>query len=170
MALEFSFKTELDPVALYAASVATLALAWNITTALREGAKLIVDTTPNMIISNNQNSKFVTVRAKNNGTRTTTLESVCFSYWPNFWAKFTNKKMKNYAVLNTCVPMVGNCELPFELEPGKKWTGFIEQTEELEQLSKAILSVDLYHSASKKPIKCKVSNITSKRHKQQPKK
>ena len=90
----------------------------------------------------------------------TTLEGVFLSFWPNFWAKFTNKKMKNFAVLNTCVPMVGNCELPFELKPGKKWMGFIEQTKELEELSNSILSIDLHHSASEKPIRTRIKNIT----------
>ena len=160
MAIEFNFRTELDPVAAYAAVIATCALAWNIVLVLLDGPKLRSTANPNMVLNTDPNTTYTTFKVRNTGTRTSTLETISLTYWPNFWNKFTNKHMKTFVVIDPSIPGIGNCTLPFELEPGKNWTGFIRQTEELETFSKqGILIANLHHSASKKPITRRIRAI-----------
>ncbi len=147
---------DLTPTAIAAwwgATVATLVFLWDIYKWHQGGARIRLTVSPNVqhmgVIASwiNPNQTLVAVEAVNVGNKKTTITHLFACRFPNLWARIRRKSTRTLFV---ALPG-GNQPLPFELEPGARWIGAMDQNQELEELSRTgYLYVGIHHSMAKK--------------------
>lgn len=158
--LEFTLKfiTNLDPIAVYAAVIATLVLFWDVFKWLSRGPKLKVDLLPNREIygasfQKLEDKEFVIIKIYNRGETTTQITNISLTLYKSKWKKFTNKPLKCFVIPKPEITQ----EIPYKLNSGDEWTGRIEQNADLEEMAKnGILICEIRHSFSDKPIEKRI--------------
>ena len=97
-------------------------------------------------------SFFLFLEVVNNGDKLTTVTHVIIHHYKSKWSVIC-KKPNGQAV----VPLPGPMQkLPFELEPGKRWTGLIDQSDIKSKFQGGYIYCGILHTATPKPILCKV--------------
>jgi hypothetical protein len=95
MQFTFTLANKIDPVALYAAFVATMVLVWNIYVWRHSGPRLDVTATMNMLIiggtPEEESKTFLIVRATNVGSKKTTITNVLIISYDNIWRRVRNR-------------------------------------------------------------------------------
>lgn len=130
-----------------------LRLIWDIYKWLHSGPAINVTASPDMQFigaSHNidKNKKFISVEVTNTGERKTTITHIVGFYYSSLLSKLLNKKTKSFIV----IPSFGST-IPFSIESGGRWLDGIEQTSEIEEMSRdGYLYCGIYHSSSKKPV------------------
>lgn len=127
--IEFHWKGELDPIAVYAAVVSTIAAGltgWNY---FRDRARLRLTVTPEtMLIGSGDpdldEEDLIAVRVINRGMKPTTITGLYFMDCGNRWNTFWRSGKTHYAVINP-QPKNDPPNLPKELKPNEQWTGYI---------------------------------------------
>jgi hypothetical protein len=96
MAWTFSFSTELNPITIYLAVVATGVAAWQVYTYFRDGPHLRLTAGGNQIIAGTTGPTiFIGVSAVNIGNRTTIIQSVGMRVYDNWWQWFRRRGSKD---------------------------------------------------------------------------
>ena len=118
-----------DLAAWWGAIIATVVLFWDVFKWRASRAQLRVTAQPNMQTVT-QSGKLaddlnIFVEAVNNGDKTTTITQLVVKYYPNIWDRLRGKTSMRGLV---AVPG-GTQPLPFELHPGSRWVGLIDQKE-----------------------------------------
>ena len=127
--IEFHWKGEIDPIAVYAAVVSTAAVIFAGVNVWRNRARLAVTATPDIMIigsenSDNDESDLVAVRAVNRGNKATTVLGLYITDRGNVWNRIRRADRKHFAVLNP-QPKGYPPVLPKVLNPNEEWTGYI---------------------------------------------
>jgi len=135
----------------WGAVVATIVLVWDIYKWKKTGPKVSLRVSADMEtfgIPNNEKKKYITVRAINNGDRSTTITMLACRYYRNWLSKIRNNPNKYFFVGSPGI----TGPIPYNLESGTVWDGFIEQTEEIEKMAtEGILVCEIYFSNSNRP-------------------
>ncbi len=143
-------------IAVYAAVVSTVVVIWDIVKWNLSAPRLRINAVPNMevmpglgaVYAGLAHQCFVSVEVVNVGNKKTTLTHLFGRYYKSRPQRVSRRKpTRLFAVLNPG-PGPG---LPFELEAGARWIGSIDQSPELEELSRSgLLFVGVYHTMSKR--------------------
>ena len=163
MIIDFSKLTASDYAAWWGASIATLALLWNIIVALRSGARIKVRVIPNMKIYPQQpitgDKTYISVNAVNRGTLPTTITHFEGFYSSSLWSLIRGQKQP--FVVNTH-PAIGQ-QVPYVLAPGEEWRGMMEQKPMEENDKINYLYLGIIHNQRKRPIfkRVKIKRRTS---------
>lgn len=134
----------MDPIAVYGATVATAAIAWQVFTWWRKGARLRGHAAPDMRIFGSvyDSSKYIALEVVNTGDSPTTITNVSFEGFPNLLARFRGKPTR-CCVVNQHF----GCDMPYTLSPGGRFTLQVVQTPVIEDWSRATrLYVGVSHS------------------------
>lgn len=159
MAWTFTFSTELNPITVYSAVVATGVAIWQVYTYFRDGPRLRLTAGGNREIMGggraDPNTYFV-VNAVNVGNRATTIQVVGMRVFDSWWQRFRRRASKTY-VINVAAP--GNT-VPHILEPGHAFMGLGMQTPELVKLTREKLAYMLVsHSMGKRDVLVRLKPI-----------
>ena len=152
MTIDFSKITASDYAAWWGATIATLALIWNIIVALRSGARVRVKANPNMKVHPPQpptgDKEWISVTAINCGSSPTTITHCCSYYAASFWDLIRGKKQQ--FIIN-CDPRLGS-QIPTVLAPGEEWSNLADQEGLKEQSPKGFYYIGVMHNQKKRPI------------------
>ena len=138
----------------WGAIIATLVLGWDIFKWKQTGPRLRLSVSSGMITHGDvpnadPNTTYVLVEVVNVGDKKTELTHVAGLYYKSRIQRILGKNDKGFTVINPAF----STEFPCFLGPGERWLGGIEQTQELEELSRnGLLYCGIFHSASKKPL------------------
>ena len=160
MELSFQFADTIDPVAIYAAIVATTILVWDVAKWVRSGAKLKVRTSSGMTMLNSPDVRhkgmtYVLVGVTNIGSSATTVTHLAVAHYKNHWAGIRGKAdMRAIVVIAQAAP---HLPLPHKLNSGEEWSGIIHQNDELLQMATdGLLYAEVSHSVDEKPVRSRI--------------
>lgn len=139
----------------WCAIIATLLLVWDMYKWKRSGPIINISASPGMktvgkIPNHLEGKKYIAVEVTNTGDKKTTITHLVVFHYISLFQKLIKKKDKSF-IFGT--PAFFPPPLPHILEPGERWLGGIEQTCELEEMTRNVyLYCGVYHSSSKKPV------------------
>jgi hypothetical protein len=150
MQFTFTLADKVDPIAIYAALVATLVFAWNIYVWRNSGPRLTVSATMNMLIiggiAEEESKTFLIVRATNIGSKKTTITNVIVLSYANCWQRFRNRPSFT-AVFNN---VGGSYPIPYVLDVGHNFSSMADQAGLVEKIRDAYFYAGVAHSFSKR--------------------
>jgi len=144
-----------DLAAWWGAIIATLVLVWDMYKWKHSGPIINVSASPGMetvgkIPNHLEGKKYIAVEVTNTGDKKTTITHLVVFHYISLFQKLIKKKDKSFIV---ATPALFPPPLPYMIEPGERWLGGIEQTSELEEISRnGYLYCGVYHSCGKKPV------------------
>jgi hypothetical protein len=154
-------------VAMYAAIVATGALALEIRRWFDGRARLVVDAAPNIKTINvrfGEGKTFVRVYVINRGSSPTTITGLYLRSYKTVFHKWLRIVHKNAVVANPNLPGTETGKLPSMLSPGEQWTGITLQTKELEEwTNKDIVYLSVSSTHKEKPTLFRLNAIKTNR-------
>jgi len=146
----------MDPVAIYAAVVSTIVLLCDgVKWYSDQQAKLDVYLSTGMVgynLPQYRDQSMMLLRATNRSNRATTITHMTMQRYESWWAYVRRKAKDSWIVHDAQAPQ----PLPFVLEPGKIWSGIAIQSDDVVDMAKGYLYVELIHALAKKPIRCRV--------------
>ena len=160
MEITLNIVGEIDPVAIYAALVATTILIWDVVKWLRSGPRLKVRANSNMIILNDPDPRrhgktFISVMVTNVGSSPTTITNLGGVYFRNRWDQLRRKPDKQFVV--TSPEAAKHLPLPHVLRVGEEWSGLIDQTPEFVQMAKnGLLYATVSQSVKSRPVNVRI--------------
>ncbi len=131
MELTFDLADEIDPVAIYAAIVATFVLVWDAIKWWSRGPRLQGWARPNMIFAGGRgferDTKYVIFDVANTGSTPTTITTIGLLGYDGWWSWLLNKSTKAAVVMHP-----GDVyPLPYVLKVGEKFMSQCQQTQDL---------------------------------------
>ena len=147
-----------DIAAWWGAVVATLVLGWDVFKWRKTGLRLRLSISPGMkthgdVPNAGPQKSYVLIEVVNIGDKKTELTHVAGLYYKSRLQRLRGKNQQSFLVLNPAF----TTHFPCFLAPGERWLGGIEQTQELEELSRSgLLYCGIFHSGSTKPITSRV--------------
>ena len=161
MEITLNISDDLDPIAVYAALVATAVLIFNVVKWLRSGPRLMIRANPNTMFFNDpdpqrEGKTFIFVKVANVGSTPTTITAFGLAHFRNRWDQLLKKPDKLFAIV---VPQAAqHLPLPHVLKVGEEWLGIIEQTPEIDQLAKnGLLYADISQSVTSSPARARIT-------------
>jgi hypothetical protein len=156
MQFTVSLANKIDPIAIYAAFVATLVFAWNVYVWRNSGPKLRVSASMNMMIiggsAEEEAKRFLIVRATNVGSKQTTITNVLICSYKNAW-QLLRKRPSFNAIFNN----VGNSyPVPYVLEVGNNFSSRADQADLIDKLRDTYFYAGVQHSFVEKPVMVRV--------------
>jgi len=152
MQFTLTLADKIDPIAVYAALVATLVFAWNIYVWRNSGPRLNVTASMNMLIiggyGEEDDKMFLVVRATNIGGKRTTITNVLILSYKNFWEWLRNRPSFT-AIFNNTEPAF---PLPYVLDVGHNFMNKADQAELTGRIRDTYFYAGVEHSFSKKPV------------------
>lgn len=146
--------TVFERLSILGALTGTSALIWDIYKWKKSRTNVLFDVTTNMAQypkTHKSDDRLVMVEATNIGDGTVTLINLVLRYYSNKSQHIRQKPSRSMVVnpyFNT---------LPHKLLQGERWVAALDQTSELEEMSKrGILIIELYVAGRKKPKKAQV--------------
>jgi hypothetical protein len=143
----------------WGAGTGTLVLAWDVFKWFKSGARLRVTAIPNMQFLPSgggllNDKKLVAVEVANVGDNKTTLTHIVVMHYKTIFHKtFRRKPIAQFIVV---IP-ISDQIIPYQLGPGERWAGAIDQNEEQEKMmKKGALYVGACHSSSPNPVLVRV--------------
>ncbi len=159
MELTLNFVDEIDPVAIYAAIVATAILVWEVIKWFRSGPRLTGRTQPNTIVVGGfpeDKDTYVFVEVRNVGDRRTTIKGVYLIGYESFWHLLRRRGKFNAMVVHEDPAY----PLPFVLEDGRVFHSKLTQTDEIVELSRSLkLFVVVGDSSNRRDLHLRVKPI-----------
>ena len=160
--MEFSFTLadKIDPVAIYAALVATIVLLWDVIKWWRQGPRLQGSAVPDMIVIGGHpedRNTYISFSVSNVGSAPTTIKTVgLVAYRRPSW--MLPRKQAEGAHIRHGYP---GYELPCLLAPGAEFRSRVIQQPMIEEWSRKYwLYGAIYHSVSRKPTLLRIKPIT----------
>ncbi len=147
-----------DIAAWWGAVVATLVLGWDVFKWRQTGLRLRLSVSPGMkthgdVPNADPKKSYVLIEVVNIGDKKTELTHVAGLFYKSRLQRLRGKNQQSFLVLNPAF----TTQFPCFLAPGERWLGGIEQTQELEELSRSgLFYCGIFHSGSKKPITSRV--------------
>jgi hypothetical protein len=136
----------IDPVAIYAATVSTCVLIWQIFVWLRTGPKLKVSASANMKTFGGfqqDDNAYVLIKVRNVGTQQTTITHVVGFSYRSRWAHLRRKPSGTFVVNHS----VAAYPIPYVLGAGQTFMSMIVQDQSVEKQSReTLLFVGVIHS------------------------
>ena len=154
--MSFQFTTDLDPIAVYAAIVATAALLLCLIQWYRSGARLTGHAIGNMRLHPDPtNRTYINLTVYNRGSRKTTVTGLAISAYRSWWATITRQRSELFAIQR---PL--HVDLPLSIEAGHYFTAGIPQADDLIQRSRELrLYIELSYVDSDNPLRFRIKPI-----------
>lgn len=165
MDITFQIVGKFDPVAVYAAVVATFVAAWNIFIWFQTGPKLKLEILSGMTVvppyhGTKDGDLYISFHVANVGTSPTTITHVTLFGYASWFGYLRNRADKS-AVVN-CGPPFSH-QLPYVLKVGETYGAPVKQEGELEEWSRSHkLFGGVIHSGSKRSLRVRIQPITKK--------
>ena len=160
MEITLNLVAEIDPVAIYAALVATTILIWDVVKWFRSGPRIKVRLNSNMILvgdpdPSRHGKTFISVMVTNVGSSPTTITNLCGAHFRNRWDQLRKKSDKQFVVI---APQAAqHLPLPHVLKVGEEWRGLIEQTPKIVQMAKeGLLYAAVYQSVKSRSVSVRI--------------
>lgn len=139
--------TASDIAAWWGAGVATTVLGWDIYKWVISGPRLTVKAQPNMQETGDPHeTKNILVEVVNRGDKLTTLTHLAFYSYKTIFHRLARRRNPRVGI----APHPGGSGLPFELEPGKRWIGLVEQNGVFAEHKDGLVYAVVVHSGSNK--------------------
>jgi len=122
--------TSTDWIAVYAAIVATGALALEVRRWFESGPRLTVQAKANMMMIDNlgkQENGLTVATVTNRGDAPTTITSLGIVEYPSYWARLRNRTTREFLVVHPS----DSHPLPYVLAPGTHWIGIARKRPDL---------------------------------------
>lgn len=152
MAWTFTFSTELNPVTIYSAVVATGVAIWQVYTYFRDGPRLRLTAGGNRRIVRGDGvdpNTYIVVNAVNVGNRTTVIQAIGMVVFDNCWQRLRCKRSKTFIIH----PATAGNSVPHALQPGHTFMGLATQTPEIVAQSRTKLTYMLVaHSVGRRDL------------------
>jgi hypothetical protein len=152
----FTLANKIDPVAVYAAFVATMVLAWNIYVWRHSGPRLKVTAAMNMLVIGGtfeeEHTTFLIVRATNVGAKKTTITNVLIISYDTIWRRFRYRPSFT-AVFNN---VGGSHSIPYVLDVGHNFSAKADQAGLIEKIRGTYFYAGVAHSFATKPVMVRV--------------
>ena len=162
MQFTLTLADKIDPIAIYAALVATLVFAWNIYVWRHSGPRLNVTASMNMLIiggyGEDEDKMFLIVRATNVGGKKTTITNVLIFSYKNLW-EYSRNKPSFTAIFNNTEPAF---PLPYVLDVGHNFMNKADQAELTARIRDTYFYAGVQHSFSEKPVMVRVKYSETK--------
>lgn len=139
-----------DYAAWWGASVATLALGWNIYRGLRSGPRVKVTATPDMQ-SFTSDKRYILVRAINRGGAPTTITHLVGVHTKSFF-DFLRRRRKQF-ISPSGLP---GDPVPYVLKPGEEWSNVVDQADVQRQCQGGYLYMGIIHNQRKRAVYARV--------------
>jgi hypothetical protein len=156
-----TFADKIDPIAIYAATVSTTVLIWNIFIWFRTGPRLKVSASANMKTFGQgvrDDTTYIVANVRNVGTQQTTITHVVMFAYRNRWDRFRKRASETFVVNHAVLAY----PIPYVLEAGKTFMSMIVQNETAEKLSHSrLLYVGIVHAFRDRPVLARVRPIKS---------
>ena len=153
--IAFQFKSDLDPIAVYAAVVSTSSFIFAFVQWYRSGPRLTGHSSSNMKVMPDESGRtYVNFTVYNRGTRRTMVTGIGLRTYPSALARFRRKA--DWAAV---VPNPLHVQLPKVLEPGDYFIAGMPQNDELVQRSGGRLFAEIYFTDSEKPLELSIPTI-----------
>jgi hypothetical protein len=140
-------------VAWWGAVVATSVLVWDIYKWWTTGPRIRFIVQPDRKIMGDpelEGQTFIIFSATNFGDRPTTLESLYFLWYPNWWHRIRGKYPHGGIVKNPGFSR----QFPCRLEVGERWDGRMKQSDEVVRQAKTGHFIcELRHGSIKRPVR-----------------
>jgi len=122
-------------LAWWGAVLSTAVLAWDIYKWRKTGrAKLTVRANGNLQDAHSRNpQKFIAITVTNNGDKPTTVALITFRYLKSKFRRWRKQKSEQRGFFNPGNP---TAPLPYKLEVGAEWKCIVNQTPEIEKMSR----------------------------------
>jgi len=136
MDLAFNLSGQLDPVAAYAAVVATVVLLWDIVKWRQSGMRLKARVNVNMMtvgMGPMDRNKYIVVNVDNVGGKPTTIHGLYFHGYRN-WIDKLRHKPRSSAFINS--GLQNNYPIPYNINVGMNFMGSALQDSEVEKWSR----------------------------------
>jgi hypothetical protein len=151
-----------DWIAVYAAIVATGALALEIRRWFDSGPKLRVKATPGMTMVDSQTGRtedgYLVATVRNQGDAQTTITHFTILDYPNAWLRYRNKPVKSFVVVRP-----GGQALPHVLQPGTEWMGVVkDRTGAMGDLQIGTMWLGIYTTNRKRPYLARIPKVISR--------
>ncbi|UJJ51997.1 MULTISPECIES: hypothetical protein [Rhodanobacter] len=142
--------TASDIAAWWGASIATAVLGWDIYKWATSGKRLSVRAQPNMQEAGDRSdTKNILVEVINRGGKLTTLTHLAFYSYKSIFHRLARKRNQHVGL----VPRPGGGQgLPYELEPGKRWCGLVEQAAVFAEHQSGLVYAVIVHSGSNREL------------------
>jgi len=141
-----------EVAAWWGAVIATFLLIWDVYKWNKSHSNVRVIASPNMhtvdkIYGGHDKDKNIFVEVVNRGDKIVVITHLVVKHYTNIWEKIRGKPSTQAIIPNPG----GNQPIPFELGPGKRWTGLIKQ-DDVEKISGNIgfTFCGILHTARKK--------------------
>jgi hypothetical protein len=145
--------TASDIAAWWGAALASIVLAWDIYKWMTSGPRLVLNAKPNFqMVGDTSEKKHVFVEVVNRGDQLTTLTHLAFYNYKTIIHRILRRR-HNHVVI---IPMPSGQGLPFELDPGKRWVGVVEQDELFSHHKDGLIFAVIVHSGSNRDSICRV--------------
>lgn len=142
-------------IAVYAAIVATGALALEVRRWFEGRPSLIVTAAPGMMtygIKGRQDGPYVMVTVTNRGNAPTTVTHLVIHEYANLWKRWRRQQGETYYISNPTIPGSAIGKLPTILEPGRLWmAAFDDDNKAREWLASGRFYVAIYATHSDSP-------------------
>lgn len=146
-----------DFAAWWGAFIATFLLVWDVVKWITAGARLKLRVQYDMILVNHPNHDgdiFIIVSVVNRGTLPATITQLAGTTYQNKIKRWLRKSPKAFVVIQRGELGSG---IPFLLEPGREWQGFISQNSEMEKnIKSGNLEIWVSHTASNRWIRTRI--------------
>ncbi len=156
MQFTFTLADKIDPIAVYAALVATMVFAWNVYVWRNSGPRLNVTATMNMLVigggADEEKKSFLIVRGTNVGSKKTTITNVVILSYDNIWQRFRNKPTWS-AVFNN---QGGDYPIPYVLNVGHDFMSKADQVDLVSRIRDTYFYAGIAHSSANKPVMVRV--------------
>ena len=143
----------------WGAGLATVVLAWDVYKWSDQKPKIVFDVTPNYVMLQDgisDDKAIVYLEVTNRGAAPTTITNVAVQHYANVWKRVRGKPCFSAVVSEPTLG--GGKRIPFQLGQNERWQGGMNQTEELLQRARTgYLVVEVYHSASSRPVRKRVT-------------
>ncbi|WP_417278406.1 hypothetical protein [Celeribacter sp.] len=147
-------------IAVYAAIVATGALALEVRRWFESGPRISLRIQPDMITVGaglNSSDSFVVATVRNRGSAPTTLTNLAMVKYESRFYRWTRKRGQHYVVPKPDFPGSATT-IPYVLEPGTQWQGFIRRNGQLfEHFEDGTVVIEVYCSDRDKPYRKRIA-------------
>jgi hypothetical protein len=143
-------------IALYGALTGTVALMWDYAKWLLSETRLSVRVQTDMQMAEGDRFRpgyCILIVVQNRGGKPTTVTLIGAEVYQSIFRQLTRKPMTRYVIPR---PETTAQPIPFVLEVGREWSGWVAQTPEMEANSKRRLYLLVYASTLSKPVKIRV--------------
>jgi hypothetical protein len=156
--ITFQFKSDLDPIAVYAAIVSTSSVLFAFVQWWRSGPRLTGKARGNMKLAPDDTGRtYINFSVYNRGTRRTKVTMIGLRTYPSWYAKIRGRP--DWAAV---LPKPLHVQLPATLEPGDYIVAVMPQDEEMVSKSQGMLFAEIYYTDHEKPFEMRIKPISKK--------